>query len=220
MADFTNTVYVLAYDERVVRRAIKSTLGISGKTYLEKIVQLPIDLPAPDRTTLHQLFLEQLQELLDDQPESASATTDFGNVFHDGLKHFLVTPRACKRLVNVLRFTQPPLRGEVYWPDIVGVACLTAFAPQVVRVITTHAEQFVGHSDHREDRKEAERFHKGWLGSVNTLNRRRRRGDRPPPVPQGRLCARRVDVRGRLGGPLAGRTPGPIRSSISRSISA
>lgn len=171
VADFTNTVYVLAYDERVVRRAIKSTLGISGKTYLEKIVQLPIDLPAPDRTTLYQLFLEQLQELLGDQPESASATTDFGNVFHDGLKHFLVTPRACKRLVNVLRFTLPPLRGEVYWPDIVGVACLTAFAPQVIRVISTHTEQFVGHSEHREDRKEAERFHKGWLGSVNAPDR-------------------------------------------------
>jgi len=171
VADFTNTVYVLAYDERVVRRAIKSTLGVSGKTYLEKIVQLPIELPAPDRTTLHQLFLEQLQELLGDVPESASATTDFGNIFHDGLKHFLVTPRACKRLVNVLRFTFPPLRGEVYWPDIVGVTCLTAFAPQVVRVITTHAEQFVGHSDHRKDRKEVEQFHKGWLGSVNAPDR-------------------------------------------------
>jgi predicted KAP-like P-loop ATPase len=171
VADFTNTVYVLAYDERMVRRAIKSTLGINGKTYLEKIVQLPIDLPAPDRTTLHQLFLEQLQELLSDQPESASATTDFGNIFHDGLKHFLLTPRACKRLVNVLRFTLPPLRGEVYWPDIVGVVCLTAFAPQVVRVITAHSEQFVGHSDHRKDRKEVERFHKRWLGSVNARDR-------------------------------------------------
>lgn len=172
VADFTNTVYVLAYDERVVRRAIKSTLGVSGKTYLEKIVQLPIDLPAPDRTTLHQLFLEQFQELLGDVPESASATTDFGNIFHDGLKHFLVTPRACKRLVNVLRFTFPPLRGEVYWPDVVGVACLTAFAPQVVRVITTHAEQFVGHSDRHEDRKEAERFHRGCLDSVNATERK------------------------------------------------
>ncbi|MDY3556172.1 P-loop NTPase fold protein [Gemmata sp. JC717] len=171
VADFSKTVYVLAYDERVVRRAIKSTLGVSGKTYLEKIVQLPIDLPAPDRTTLHQLFLEQLQELLGGVPESASATTDFGNIFHDGLKHFLVTPRACKRLVNVLRFTLPPLRGEVYWPDAVGVACLTAFAPQVVRAITTHAERFVGHSDHGEGRKEAEQFHKRCLGSVNALDR-------------------------------------------------
>jgi len=147
VADFTNTVYVLAYDERVVRRAIHSTLGINGKTYLEKIVQLPIDLPAPDRMTLQQLFLEQLQELLEDQPDSQSARTDFGNIFHDGLKHFLVTPRTCKRLVNVLRFTFPPLRGEVYWPDMVGVGCLTAFAPHVVRTITAHSDQFIEHSD-------------------------------------------------------------------------
>lgn len=172
VADFTNTVYVLAYDERVVRRAIKSALGINGKTYLEKIVQLPIDLPAPDRTTLHELFFEQLQELLADEPESSAATTDFGNLFHDGLKHFLATPRACKRLVNVLRFTLPPLRGETYWPDVVGVACLTAFAPEVVRVVCTHPEQFIRLADHDEDRTEAERFHKRWLGSVNASDRK------------------------------------------------
>jgi predicted KAP-like P-loop ATPase len=167
VADFANTVYVLAYDERVVRRAIRSTLGMNGKTYLEKIVQLPIDLPAPDRITLHQLFFEQLQELLGNQDGLQGVNTEFGNIFHDGLKHFLVTPRACKRLMNVLRFTLPPLRGEIYWPDMIGVGCLTAFAPQVVRTITAHADQFIGHSDFQGDRKDAERFHKRWLGQVD-----------------------------------------------------
>jgi predicted KAP-like P-loop ATPase len=138
---------------------------------LEKIVQLPIDLPFPDRTTLHQLFFEQFQELLADQPGSNAGTTDFGNLFHDGLKHFLITPRACKRLVNVLRFALPPLKGEVYWPDMVGVACLMAFAPQVVRIITTHTEQFVGNTDSRDDRKDTERFYKEWPGSVASRDR-------------------------------------------------
>jgi predicted KAP-like P-loop ATPase len=177
VADFTNTVYVLAYDERVVRRAIHSTLGINGKTYLEKIVQLPIDRPAPDRMTLQQLFLEQLQELLDDQDASQLAeSVDFGNIFHDGVKHFLMTPRACKRLMNVLRFTYPPLKGEVYLPDIVVVSCLTAFVPQVVRTITAHPDQFIGHSDWREGRlsgegKSAEVFHKRWLAKVEDRDR-------------------------------------------------
>ena len=171
VADFTNTVYVLAYDERVIHRAIHATLGIKGKTYLEKIVQLPIDLPAPDKMTLQQLFLEQLQELLVDQADSQNAHTDFGNIFHDGLKHFLVTPRACKRLINVLRFTFPPLRGEVYWPDVVGVACLTAFAPQVIRTITAHADQFIGHSAWDEGRESAKAFHKRWLTQVEGRDR-------------------------------------------------
>ena len=172
VADFTNTVYVLAYDERAVRKAIQSTLGVNGKTYLEKIVQLHIDLPAPDRTTLQQLFLEQLQELLEDHDGSRiRGGTDFWNVFHEGLKHFLVTPRACKRLMNVLRFTYPPLRGEVYWPDLVGVGCLTAFAPQAVRVITSQPDHFIGHSDYRGDRKAAEKFHRAWLSQVEERNR-------------------------------------------------
>jgi predicted KAP-like P-loop ATPase len=175
VADFPNTVYVLAYDERVVRKAVRTTMGVNGKTYLEKIVQLRIDLPVPDKTALYQLFLEQLAELVGDaRPALDGNCTDFWNLFHAGLKDFLATPRAVKRLMNVLRFTYPPLRGEVHWPDLVGVGCLTAFAPEVARTIAEHPDRFVGTTgerEDREDRKGAEVFHKGWLAKVDGTDR-------------------------------------------------
>lgn len=172
VADFPNTVYVLAYDERVVRRAVHTALGVNGKTYLEKIVQLRIDLPAPDPTALHHLFLEQLAELVaGDRPALDPNCTAFWNLFHAGLKDFLTTPRAVKRLMNVLRFAYPPLRGEVHWPDMVGVGCLTAFAPEVVRTATAHPDRFVGTAADRDDRKGAEAFHRGWLGRVGAAVR-------------------------------------------------
>ncbi|MBX9581052.1 MAG: KAP family NTPase [Gemmataceae bacterium] len=172
VADFPNTVYVLAYDERVVRKAVRTALGVNGRTYLEKIVQLRIDLPAPDPTALHHLFLEQLAELVaGDRPALDPNCTDFWNLFHAGLKDFLTTPRAVKRLMNVLRFAYPPLRGEVYWPDLVGIACLTAFAPEVARTVTAHPGRFAGTTADRDDRKGAEAFHRGWLGRVETAAR-------------------------------------------------
>jgi len=167
VADFPNTVYVLAYDERVVRSAVRTAMGVSGKAYLDKVVQLRIDLPIPANDAIYNLFIEQLVELLgEDRPSLDGNCTDFWNLFYAGIKGFLTTPRAVIRLMNVLRFTYPPLRGEVHWPDLVGVGCLMTFAPQVVRTITRHPDRFIGFVHDPEDRKSSEAFHKAWLSKV------------------------------------------------------
>ncbi len=85
-------------------QGINEQLGVDGKTCLEKIVQLQIDVPPTARTAIHQLFMEQLNELLRGEEMSPQQGQFFWNVFHGGLKHFLVTPRAAKKLIIMLRF--------------------------------------------------------------------------------------------------------------------
>lgn len=166
VADFPKTVYLLAFDHRVVRRAIRQKLGVNGKTYLEKIVQLQIELPSVGYSAIQQMFLEQVGELLDAMDVSEQLKQDFGNLFHDGVKHFLTTPRASKKLLNTLRFIYPPLKGEVYFPDLVGVATLFTCVPSAVRVIANHSEAFTGAERYGEDRKELRAFHDKWLEKV------------------------------------------------------
>ncbi len=164
IADFPNTVYVLAFDQRAVRKAIRSRLGVNGGTYLEKIVQLQVDVPAPEQTALHIMFFEQVGELLGGKEGLQSVSNnDFLNLFHDGIKHFLRTPRTCKRLINVLRFTYPPLRGEVHWPDLFGLCCLSVFAPQAYHLIHRSRSKFIGNSGASDGRHGELAFHKGWL---------------------------------------------------------
>ena len=52
VADFPRTAYLLAFDQAVVTQAINEQLGVDGKTYLEKIVQLQIDVPPTAQTAL------------------------------------------------------------------------------------------------------------------------------------------------------------------------
>lgn len=171
VADFPRTVYLLAFDHQIVARAIQNKLGVDGKTYLEKIVQLQIDVPPTSQSSVHQMFLDQLNELLVGETPDQRTLQEFGNIFHDGIKHFLATPRAVKKLINMLRFALPPLRGEVNAVDMVAISCLSTFVPQVIPIIATNQERFVGTgtgnglsaSDHR---KEAEVFHKQWLSQV------------------------------------------------------
>jgi len=166
VADFPKTVYLLAFDHRVVRRAIRQKLGVNGKVYLEKIVQLQIELPSVGNSAIQQIFLEQVGELLDEGDFTDDIKQDFGNIFHDGVKQLLKTPRASKKLLNTLRFTFPSLKGEVYFPDLVGIATLFTFAPSVVQVIASNAERFTGTERFGQDRGELGEFHKAWLDKV------------------------------------------------------
>jgi predicted KAP-like P-loop ATPase len=172
VADFPNTVYLLAFDHAVVSKAISSALGLDGAAYLEKIVQVQIDIPPANPVKLQQLFLSQLDGLLDGIGVSEPAKKDFANLFHDGLKEFLHTPRSVKRLTNVLRVLLPSVRGEVYWPDFIGVTSLMVFAPEAYRVIRDASEHFTGTKQlTTPGREEAKRFHEGWLSCVPEVHR-------------------------------------------------
>ena len=172
VADFPRTAYLLAFDQAVVTQAINEQLGVDGKTYLEKIVQLQIDVPPTAQTAIHQMFMEQLNELMSGGEElSPQQGQYFWNVFHDGLKDFLVTPRAAKKLINMIRFAYPPLRGEVNVVDMIGIACLTTFVPKVITTIATNADQFTGVGQRtafggQDEYQQRKAFHQAWLDEL------------------------------------------------------
>ena len=182
VGDFPKTVYLLAFDQEVVTQAIKEQLGVDGKTYLEKIVQLQIDVPPTAQLSIHQMFLEQLNEILrGDEEMSPQEGQYFWNVFHDGIKHFLVTPRAAKKLVNMIRFAYPPLRGEVNVVDMIAISCLTTFAPRVITTIATSADQFTGAGYRnsfggRDESEQRKAFHEAWLQELPEKDRPAVRG--------------------------------------------
>ncbi len=173
VATFPNTTYVLAFDHEVVSEAITEKLGVDGRTYLEKVVQLQIDVPIPGRMTLQRMVIGQLEAIDPSSNElDAESQTYFRLLFNQGVKHFLVTPRACTRLLNVLRFTYPTLTGQVYFPDMLGVSCLMSFSSQAIQAIRSNSDAFVGHCDPSgKDWIQIRRFHKEWLSALPKKDR-------------------------------------------------
>jgi len=173
VADFPHTVYLLAFDHSVVAKAINETLRLDGAAYLEKIVQVQIDIPPASPLQLQTLFLSQLDGLLDSSAVTETAKKDFANLFHDGVKEFFRTPRSVKRLTNVLRVLFPAVEGEVYWPDFIGIISLMVFAPAAFRTIRDNRTRFVGleAGSDRGDSDESAKFHKAWLDELPTDHR-------------------------------------------------
>jgi predicted KAP-like P-loop ATPase len=173
VADFPNTTYVLAFDHDVVCEAVGNKLGVDGRTYLEKVVQLQIDVPLPGRMTLERMVIGQF-EVIDPAAKSldAEGQRQFRILFSGGVKHFLATPRACTRLLNVLRFTYPTLAGQVYFPDMLGVSCLMSFSPQAIQAIRSSSEAFVGHCAMKgQGWMDLRNFHTAWLGQIHQRDR-------------------------------------------------
>ena len=171
VADLPNVVYLLAFDKEVVTSALEEAQGknVSGEAYLEKIVQVPFGLPIPDRIALSRLLSEKLDEILIGTSDDLWDGTYWGNIFHDGVKHFITTPRHVNRLINALNVMYPSVKGEVHPVDFIAIETLRIFNPFVYDVIRNNTRWFVGSLEYYDTNPQLEllrSFHNTWLSQL------------------------------------------------------
>lgn len=169
LADFPNVVYLLAFDRDVAAQAIKQQSGLPGERYLEKIIQVPFELPPVDRVALRAALFRRLDQVLGDTPDGLFDQSYWMNVFHDGIDPLIQVPRDVVRFTNTLSVTYPAVRGEVNPVDFIALEAIRVFLPDLYDVVRTSPERFSGHS--RDDRYEGDRnaakaFHQQWVNKV------------------------------------------------------
>jgi predicted KAP-like P-loop ATPase len=111
---------------------------------LPRVVQVPIDLPLPDRALLQQMFVDRLAPVLDRQRESSLLDEEYWEqVCVNGIDHFLATPRDALKLVNTVTATLPAVSGEVNPVDFIGLETLRLFAPVAYEAIRQRRDAFL-----------------------------------------------------------------------------
>ncbi|HEU4342742.1 MAG TPA: P-loop NTPase fold protein [Candidatus Binatia bacterium] len=158
-ASFDYTSYVLAFDDKMVAAALGERYGEgnveAGRAFLEKIVQVPLHLPPADELSLRKVTFEGVETALrlsgitlsEEQAEA------FVRHFVDGLEPRLTTPRQSKLFVNVLQFSLPILKGEVYPVDQMLIEGIRVFYPKLYVTIRDNPEYFLRlDRDGRDDR--------------------------------------------------------------------
>jgi len=145
-ADFENTTYVLAFDEEVVADALGEKYGSgdieAGRSFLEKIIQVPLHLPPAGKMQLRKAAFEGIDAALDlsgiqlDQDKINALVRQF----IDGFEVCLVTPRQAKRYANALLFALPLLKGEVNPVDQILLEGIRIFYPRLYRFIRVRHE--------------------------------------------------------------------------------
>lgn len=132
VADFDNTIYMVAMDVDMASKSISQYFGEGrvedGRRFIDKIVQVPISLPVISKTVLNEWLKRALRDII-------VAQTGIGD---DNLNTLVVkitglfeTKRDCIRYVNQLRFIFPSVVGEVNVYDF----CLV----EAIKVISQEA---------------------------------------------------------------------------------
>ena len=150
LGDFPNTIYLLAFDKNVVINALKKVQEGSGIEYLEKVIQIPFEIPLISKQEVERLLFNQLDELIKDIPKKKWDQTYWGNIYHSGLKYFFRNIRDVTRYINSLRFSFEIVKGEVNAIDFLAITGIQVFIPEVYYGIRDNKDIFSGvYSDYR-----------------------------------------------------------------------
>ncbi len=144
VADFPNVIYLLAFDREVVVNALNSMQNTPGEQYLEKVVQLPLDLPAPDKTGLQDMLTKRLDTILAGTNDVLFDRSRWANRYVKGIVHFFVTPRDVIRFCNAMTFEYPAVSNEVNAVDFIMIELLRVFCPKAYYFIRDNESIFAG----------------------------------------------------------------------------
>lgn len=173
LGDFPEVVYVLFFDRHEVSKALSSVLKVEGDAYLEKIVQAPFDLPAPNKQQLRTKLFEGLDSIIDAQAQPFEFDQDrWSEVYFGGLDRHVRKPRDIVRILNAISVGYPPLAGEVNPVDFIALEFLRVFEPAVYATIRDEKDLFCGNASGRDRKKEEEQaFFERWQASLPELTR-------------------------------------------------
>lgn len=140
LADFPNTIYLLVFDYDVVVRALANIQHGDGKEYLEKIVQVPFEIPAPDMTSIQNTFFTKLNIILGDIPKDKWDKEIWSQLFLFGIKEYIMSIRDVIRYINVLSLKYQLLKDETDLIDLLGLTCLQVFEPYIYSILPNYKD--------------------------------------------------------------------------------
>lgn len=143
---FPRVNYLLAYDRKSTIRTLRTALGsdtAGAEDYLEKIVQYPLDLPAPQQQFLQEIVFGALGPSLDNASANRSGATPrirFDSFYRDHMWTSLTTPRACQRFALQARTFLPPAGGDVDPADFYALTFLRLFFADLYNMLPIWAD--------------------------------------------------------------------------------
>ena len=142
MGDYANTIYLLSIDKQQVVRAIDQIHGGEGEEYLEKLVQLPFEVPPISKQDLENLLLDRLQHVVKMVPEGSWNNAYWADIYYSSLKYFFENCRDITRYTNILSFSFLRVKDLVNPVDFFALSAINVFATPVFYGVRDNKDLF------------------------------------------------------------------------------
>ena len=142
IADFSNMIYILAYDEKYAITALENNGIHQPKEYIKKINQLQLDIPKTNKLNLKEIFFERVSEIF----KKNHLNFDYyiiEDIYYSYLTNYFYTIRDINRYLNTLSFYLPLIKERVYINDFLRLTILQVFEYDIYLKIKNNPEMFV-----------------------------------------------------------------------------
>lgn len=160
VGDLPNVRYVLAWDQEYVAEALRAVSVPRSESYLDKIVQVRLPLPAITKQARVALIDEAIEGLPLEARDHHFPNDQqrLSKIYFGGLREMLEHPRGFERVFSTVALIEPALRGEVVLADIIGLATLMVKCGPVYEMLKREPSAFIGRmpTDELQIRKAAD----------------------------------------------------------------
>lgn len=147
VAKFPNTTYLLVFDREIVVNALEKVQEGDGNDYLEKIIQLPIQIPELRKEKLQTLLFNGLDNIRKEYPGVSFVTDRWNKLFYYCIDPFISNIRDINRLLNLLQFKFSTIPSDVDFSDMVAISVVQLSLPKVYDWIKHNKSTVVGEKD-------------------------------------------------------------------------
>lgn len=157
-ASFPNIIYIVAFDRVRVEEAL-SEQSIPGRDYLEKILQLAVDLPAIPVAVLNQQILAAVDSAVAAIAEPGPFDEQvWPDVFMEIVRPLIRNMRDIRRYSVAIHGTLAALEGRVALADILALEAVRVFLPDVFARLNSAVEALTTTSDLANGGRSGARF--------------------------------------------------------------
>lgn len=147
VAKFPNTMYLLVFDKEIVVSALEKVQEGNGEDYLEKIIQIPIQIPDFGKSKIRELTIKKLNEVITDYQGIGFQQERWQRMFDHCIGPFINSLRDINRLCNLVQFKLTSISPEVNFVDMVSISVLEIVLPEVYEWIKCNKSILTGLPD-------------------------------------------------------------------------
>lgn len=170
-ADFPNLIYFLLFQRDFVEKSLEGPASISGREFLEKIVQVGFDVPQIERRRMEKILFTDLDKLLGRETVGQRFKQQrWQNLYIAGLRSYFATLRDVHRYLATLSFHvslfQEKGSFNVNPIDLIAIEVLRVFEPEVYQALPENRSVLTGPPTSLSDERWGEETGK-WVASVS-----------------------------------------------------
>lgn len=146
VADFPNVIYILVMDRNVVQSALTAVHEIDdGNEYLEKIIQIPLEIPQLSKEKLNNIFFNQLETILKNTSIEVKIDNSYwNNIFTNCISPYINNLRDVNRILNTFQFKYGVLQQETSFEDMIAITTLEVMEPKLYKWISINKDIVCG----------------------------------------------------------------------------